>query len=356
MTPDEQFSRLIRIAMAGFALMFLYFLLADLNMPLSTEAMATRSTTKVSPRVSGVVEQVNVHNNQMVKKGDVLFEIDPQPFKLAVIQAKLELEQARQNNDELDASIAAAKADLKSSQTIAVQKQRDARRLDNLYKSHGISQQEKDQADSASDSARANMMAAKAQLEKLQVTRGLSGEANLQVRQAMNKLAQAKLDLGYTKIKADKDGMVTNLYLEEGSFKNAGSPALVVVSTDVDVIGDFREKNLIDTQAGDAAYVTFDGRPGKVYQVNVDSIDAGVSAGQFDDNGVLATPEVSTRWVRDAQRMRVHFAIKQQAEPTDALMLPTGARASVQLIPDNTVFAWFAYLQVKLVSILHYIY
>lgn len=352
MTPDEQFSRLIRIAMAGFALMFLYFLFADLNLPLTTESMATRAITKVAPRISGNVEKVNVGNNQVVAKGDILFEIDPAPFQLAVDEAQLALEQARQNNDELDASIKAAQAEVRASQSISTQKNREAKRMDNLFANHGVSRQEKDQADSSAISSRASLLSVQAQLEKLKVTRGLGGEANLQVRQAQNHLQQAQLNLAYTKVRAEKDGLITNLHLEKGIFRSAGSPALALVSQDVDIIADFREKNIMDTVSGDKAYITFDGKPGEVFKATVQSLDAGVSAGQFDANGELATPQSSTRWVRDAQRMRVHFTLDKAVN----FSLPAGARASAQLIPDNSILAGLAYLQIKFISALHYIY
>lgn len=352
MTPDQQFARLVRIAMFGFAFIFIYFLIADLKMPVTTESMATRSITKVAPQVSGRIKAVHVHNNQMVKKGDVLFDIDSRPFELAVNEARLALEQARQNNQELDAALEAAQANVRAAESTSEQRNREANRMVNLLKNHGVSQQERDTAVSNAQSARANLLAAKAELEKIKVTRGLGGEDNLSIRQAQNHLKQAELNLSYTQVKAEQDGLVTNLHLQQGSFKSAGSPALALVSNKVDIIADFREKNIAYTHQGDIALVAFDGRPGKLFDAQVESIDAGVSSGQFDANGQLATPTSSDRWVRDAQRLRLHLTL---IEPLD-FSAAAGARTTVQLVPDNGFFAWIAKLQIKFISLLHYIY
>tara|TARA_R110001592_G_scaffold199588_2_gene448121 strand:- start:228 stop:1298 length:1071 start_codon:yes stop_codon:yes gene_type:complete len=352
MTPDQQFARLVKVAIFGFVMIFSYFLLADNIIPLTPQAMATRVVTKVTPQISGKIKTIAVTNNQTVAKGDVLFQIDPAPYELAVAQSQLALEQANQDNAELDASLSAAKADVNASKTTAHQKRSEAKRLDALFASHGVSRQQKDQADSDADAAEANLLATTARLKKLKISRGSYGEKNLKLRQAQNHLAQAKLDLSYTQIHADQDGIVTNLQLEVGSFATIGQPLLALVSQKIDIIADFREKNLRNVSVDSTALVTFDGEPGQLYQATVSGVDAGVSAGQFDANGRLAEPQESTRWVRDAQRLRLHLTLDDVA----INHLPAGARATVQLLPDNSIFGLFAKGQIKMISLLHYIY
>lgn len=352
MTPDQQFSRLVKIATFAFILLFGYFLLADNIIPLTPQAMATRVVTKVTPQITGKIQSIYVTNNHPVKKGDLLFRIDPAPYQLAVVEAQLALEQARQDNAELDASILAAEADVKASQATTIQKRSEAKRLDSLYATHGISQQQRDQADSDAATANANFLAANARLKKLQVSRGSLGEGNLKLRSAKNNLAQAELNLSYTDIHTDQDGIVTNLQLEVGSFATVGQPLLAVISNKVDIIADFREKNLRNIKTSSTALIAFDGRPGALYSATVENIDAGVSAGQFNADGLLAEPEESTRWVRDAQRLRLHLSLHD----TSIANLPAGARATVQLLPENSFFNFFATSQIKMISLLHYIY
>ncbi|MEN9583611.1 MAG: hypothetical protein RLZZ616_617 [Pseudomonadota bacterium] len=351
MTPDQQFKRWIKWAMGSFILLFGYFLLADLKMPLTPQAMATRVVTKLAPQISGKVAQVAVGNNQHVKQGDLLFTLDPAPFELAVEQARLALDQAEQQNRQLDATLNATAADFNSLQSQASQKRREAERIDALYRRRMVSDQQKDDADSALRTAQANVMASKARMTQARVNRGLPGDDNLLLRQARNHLAQAELNLSYSQIQASQDGIITNLQLKPGSFAAAGAPLLALVSEQVDVIADFREKSLRHVAQDSRALVAFDGEPGKLYPARVTSLDAGVSAGQFDANGLLASPTESDRWVRNAQRLRVHLTLEQLPSH-----LPAGARATVQLLPDNALSALFARGQIRLLSLLHYIY
>ena len=251
----------------------------------------------------------------------------------------------------LDATLNAATADFNSLQSQASQKLREAERIDALYRRHMVSEQQKDDADSAFRTAQANLMASKARMTQARVNRGLSGDDNLLLRQARNHLAQAELNLAYSQVHASQDGIITNLQLKPGSVATAGSPLLALVSEQVDVIADFREKSLRNITPQSRALVAFDGEPGRLYPARVASLDAGVSAGQFDANGLLANPIESDRWVRDAQRLRLHLTLEQLPAH-----LPAGARATVQLLPDNALTGLLARGQIRLLSLLHYIY
>ncbi|MBY7995993.1 HlyD family secretion protein [Vibrio fluvialis] len=352
MTPDQKFARWIKYSSFVFVFVFAYFLVADLAMPLTPQAMATRVVTKVSPRVSGQISEIYVKNNQTVYKGDVLFQIDPAPYQLAVEQAQLNLERTMQSNDQLDASIVAAQADVTAAVIVSDQKTREYNRLNTLFNRNGTSQQLRDDAQSSATAAKANLAAARARLKELQVSRGNTDDSNVSVRVAQNQLDQAKLNLSYTKVMAENDGVVTNLQLEAGTYAAAGSPLIAQVDNQVDVIADFREKSLRHLSTDSDALIAFDSKPGQVFEARVSSVDAGVSSGQFDANGLLASPTSSTRWVRDAQRMRLHLALSDE----QLQKLPAGARATVQLLPENSVFNLLAKIQIRFLSALHYIY
>ena len=353
MTPDQKFARWIKISSAVFLIIFAYFLIADFVMPLTPQSMVTRVVTKVSTRVNGQIIAIDVKNNQLVHKGDVLFEVDPKPYQLAVEKAKINLDLVKQKNAQLDSSIMAAQATVQAQRIVMEQKQREAHRLSRLFKRSGTSRQQFDDANSIAVAAQANLQAAQAKLKELQVSRGaLDDDNNVSIRAARNQLEQAKLNLKYTKIVADHDGAVTNLQLEPGTYATAGTPLIALVADNMDIIADFREKSLRHYTVGDHAEVSFDSKPGQIFDARIVSIDAGVSSGQFDANGRLATPSSSNRWVRDAQRMRVHLAL---VNPHD-MHFNTGAKATVQLIPDNGLVAMFARLQIRFISLLHYIY
>ena len=128
MTPEQKFARWVRVSIASFLLMFLYFIVADIWIPLTPDSTVMRVVTPISSRVSGYVSQVYVHNNSTVKKGDLLYELDPTPFQNKVDSAALALAQARLSNQQLDAQIAAAEANLKTAQ-LPARNDRDLRAL-----------------------------------------------------------------------------------------------------------------------------------------------------------------------------------------------------------------------------------
>ncbi len=140
MTPDQRFTRWVQAAIAALACCFIYFLSADLSMPLTPQAQLNRPVLKVAPRVSGQVSELAVSNNQHVQKGQLLFRLDPQPFELEVQQLELALEKVRQDNSELDALLIAARAEISAAQAKAVELDAQAERLSNLLERQYVSE------------------------------------------------------------------------------------------------------------------------------------------------------------------------------------------------------------------------
>lgn len=353
MSPDQTFARWVKVALAAFVLLFIYFLLADSFMPMTPEARVMRPVTRIAPELSGPVRAIMVSDHQHVAKGDVLFEIDPAPFQLAVDQAQLNREQAERENARLAAELTSAQAELASAQATAAERQGELRRAETLMARQSVSRQQYEQQVAAESTAQASVAAARAKIVSLEVQLGDSGETNLRVRQADNALSQAQLDLARAQVRAAQDGSVANLQLDVGDYVQAGQPAIALVANQVDIIADFREKSLRHVAPGDAARVVFDAWPGKVFDAQVLAMDAGVREGQLAADGQLADIPTTDRWVRDAQRMRVHLAV---TEPL-ANSLASGARATVQLQPGDAALAKpFVWLQAHLISWLHYVY
>lgn len=353
MTPDQRFARWVQIAIAALTCCFIYFLTADLSMPLTPQAQLTRPVLKIAPRVAGQVSELAVGNNQHVQPGQLLFRLDPQPFELEVQRAELALEQARQDNSELDARLASARAEVSAARAKATQLDAQARRLSRLLESRHVSRQAYDAAEAQRLMAQARLHAAQASVSELQARRGSTDGDNLRLRQARNALQQALLQLAYSEVRAERGGVLSNLQLTPGTFVAAGTPVAALVEERLDIIADFREKALRYIGVDTPAVVVFDARPGELFSARVSRFDAGVREGQIDANGELAAPAQSERWVRDAQRQRVHLVL-DQALP---FLLPTGAKATVQLKPfDNPLVSVAAALQIRLISWLHYVY
>ncbi|WP_165465416.1 HlyD family secretion protein [Enterobacter cloacae] len=354
MTPEQKFARWVRVSIASFLLMFVYFIVADIWIPLTPDSTVMRVVTPVSARVSGYVAAVHVHNNSQVKKGDLLFELDATPFRNKVEAAQIALEQARLSNDRLDAQIAAAQASLKTAVLTARNDKVTFERYQKLSTLQNVSQADLDKVRTTWQSSEQSVSSIQANIHNLRIQRGERDEhRNVTLQKYRNALDEAELNLGWTKVYAEADGTVSNLQLSPGFYASSGSAALALVNNQTDIVADFREKSLRHTHQGTDAAVVFDAFPGQVFRAHVTSSDAGILAGQEAVNGQLSEPETSNRWVRDAQRMRIHVAL-DEALPKP---LPTGARATVQLYNSEGPFArFFSGMQIHLVSLLHYVY
>lgn len=353
MTPEQRFNRWVKCALAVFVLAFIYFIIADTHMPLTPEARLLRIVTPVASQVSGRVTAVEVSNNQHVKAGQVLYRIDDRSYRLTLAEARLQLEQAERENHVLDAEIGAAQADLDAATATANNSLVDLRRYQSLAGQQSVSRQVRDQADAKYRSDQAQVEAARAKVDQLKADRGNAGNDNLRLRQAQNAVDTAELNLQYTVVRADQDGVISNLQLSPGDYAQVGSPVLALVGDTPDLTADFREKSLRDADVGTPASVVFDSLPGQVFKAHLSAHDAGVKDGQYAADGSLAEPVKTDRWVRDAQRMRVHVKLDEKLDKP----LPTGARATVQLYPhNNPVSRLFGGLQIHFVSLVHYVY
>ncbi len=353
MTPDQLFARWVRVALILFALAFGYFLAADLWMPLTPQARVMHPVIRVAPQVSGQVVDVYVVNNQHVAAGEVLFSIDPRPYELAVQQAQLALEAAERDNSGYDASLAAAEAEVRSAQVQLNELAREHKRLATLVAQQNVSRQLYEQTQANYQAAQSSLASAKARAEQLRVQRGLTDEDNLRLRQARNDLERAELNLSYTQVRAQSAGVVSNLQLKPGTYATVGNSLAALVSDEADVIADFREKSLVHMARGESAAVVFDALPGQVFAAQVAAVDAGTQQGQLLPDGSLAAPETSDRWVRDAQRQRIHLQLEQ---PEVLSQLPSGSRATVQLYPVGGLARLLGSVQIRMVSLMHYVY
>ncbi|GED22798.1 HlyD family secretion protein [Halomonas halmophila] len=353
MSPDQRFARWVRVALVTFCILFVYFVVADTFMPMTPQARVLRPVVQVAPEVGGRVEAVAVDNNQAVEQGDVLFRIERDPYQLALEEARLARQAVQRDNALIRADLAEARAELESARSTAEELEAERRRAETLVQRQGMSRQRFEQIAANQREASAAVKAAEARVRHLEVKLGERGAGNLQLRQADNAIDQAELDLSRTLVRAERDGVVSNLQLREGDYATRGQPAMALVGQRLDLVADFREKSLRHIQKGEPARVVFDAYPGRVLKAQVTSWDAGVKAGQLMANGSLADIPTTDRWVRDAQRIRLHLDVKEPPEP----MLVSGARATVQLLPqENPLAGLFGGIQIHLMAWLHHVY
>jgi len=353
MSPDVRFRVWMLVSLVLASAIFTYYVAADIHMPVSPDARLTYRVTRVAPEVSGRVVDVRVANNQRVERGQLLFRIDPDRYVANVDEARLEVEQASQDNAQLDAGIVAARADIARADSELEDAERELRRFRDLERDRFVSRASVDSAQARRDVAFAQVRVAHAALNAAKVQRGDHGDRSLRLRRARNALTRAQLDLDRARVVAHEPGIVSNMRLEAGAYAQAGEPKLALVSTAPNLFADFREKSLLRVRPGTPAEVAFDALPGRLFLAEVTSLDAGVAHGQIDPDGGLASPEENDRWVRDAERVRVNLRLIDAPPAT----LITGARATVQLHPrEHGLSHWLGHAQIRLISALHYVY
>ncbi|WP_392339649.1 HlyD family secretion protein [Moritella marina] len=351
---QSAFHRWMRRLIVLFIVFMAYIIVADRYVPLTTESRVYGYVVQLAPEVSGPITDVAISNNQHVKKGQLLFSINDSKYAIALDRAKVALQQAYEQEQSLYAQVEAAIANTASCEANYNNAAAEYQRINKLAKKHLVSTSMQESAYAKYQAARSTLHASKQQtlVIKAQLGTGI-GDSSL-VMAANNNLAQAELDLSHTNIYAPSAGVITNLQVEIGAMATANQPMLTFISSDsLWVAADFREKATTLMTNSSAAYVTYDALPGQVFNFTVASRDFGVASAQQTATGKLTSVEVSNRWVRDAQRIRVNLA-SEQALPNQLFV---GSRATVVLYPTGNVW-WqtLASLQIKLAGLLHYIY
>jgi multidrug resistance efflux pump len=325
----------VHIVLALIGLSLLWYLLADRFTPYTQQARVQAYVVAVAPEVAGRVTQVRVSNNQMVETGQVLFELDPEPYEIAVAKARAELENMRGQVGASTAGIDAALANLRAAQAGELKARQDRDRLERLYREDPgtISLRRLEISRASLTQASAQVAAAEAQVEQARESEGGSGEDNARLRSATLALEKAELDLTKTKVHAASAGLVTDLRIEAGQFAGAGSPQLTLIAlSDLWINAEMSENNLGHLQPGTPVAIVLDARPGHVYRGKVRSIGYGVSVGQGTPPGSLPTVENSRDWLRAAQR----FPVVVEFDPDelgDYRGLRVGGQAEVMAFP-----------------------
>jgi multidrug resistance efflux pump len=202
MTPEQKFARWVRVSIAAFLAIFAWFIVADIWIPLTPDSTVMRVVTPVSSRVSGYVSHVYVHNNSQVKKGDLLYELDPTPF-INKVKRRRSLEQAKLSNQQLDAQIASARANLRTAQYTARNDKVTFDRYQRLSTMQNVSQSDLDKVRTTWQTSEQSVSALNASIQNLLIQRGERDDGrNVTLQKYRNALEEAQLNLGWTKVRA----------------------------------------------------------------------------------------------------------------------------------------------------------
>lgn len=348
---------LLTLAVVAVAVLLVLLKYRDyVSNPWTRDGMVRAQVIQMTCRVTGPIVDLPIVDNQFVKKGSVLFEIDPRTFQANLDQARANLETTKYSLKSLEKQVEASKAVVSSfesrvkqakstiqanvaneadakatfervkaaseKQAVALKDLDDARANMNI----AISQLEKSREMQLE--AEANLLEGRADLAKAEADLGAAGDENAQLRAAQAAVEEATLNLEFTKVLAPVDGYVTNLELRLGSQAVANQPALALVdSNSFWVHGFFKEDVVGGIKAGNQAVVTLMSYPDTPINGEVDSIGWGIaqSDGSTGED-LLPTISPTFEWIRLAQRVPVRVHLK---DVPDSVKLRVGTTASV---------------------------
>jgi len=298
--------------------------------PSTNDAYVQANIVRIVPQVSGRIVDLAVRDNQVVQAGDVLFEIDPRPFQIAVDSARAQLDKAGQNVSAQVDSVTSAEASLDRARAGLRLAEVQFERIVPLAKQGALPAQDRDKAQAQLDGARSGLRSSEARLAKARDQLGDVGEKNVDTRIAMAALENAQLQLEYTKVVAPVDGFVTQLQLSIGSYAQAGSPLLSLVNGDSwRVVAYFREDRLSGIEPGQGAKVHLPAYPHLELAGVVQGVGWGIEQedGQLSEDG-LPSVSPTVDWVRLAQRFPVRITL---ASPDADHPLRKGMSATVRI-------------------------
>ena len=336
-------------------LLVAYYVAADRYTPFTTDAFVQAYVVQVAPQVGGQVIRVHVSEGDTVAKDALLFELDPRPFEHKVAVLEAQVVQVEHQIKQLDAQLAAAKAEQRQLAAEADYAREVHRQEEAIYKKESTTQRkylDAIQKHKASDDARLDKSARDVQsIEEVLAAR--VGTEHALVAKAKAELAEAQLNLAYTKVHAPCAGTITNLQLREGAYAHVGQAVLACIDTrHWLVVANFRENCLTKRKVGQPAIVALQGLPGTLWPAHVRFMGSGVGQGQGIPSGMLPDVKTETRWIPRAQRFQVRLELD---DPHD-IQLRVGMTASVSVYVDSghglnsltkavhKILAWLYYL------------
>ena len=314
-----------------------WYLLADRFTPYTQQARVQAFIVPVAAEVAGRVVRVQARNNQMVDAGALLFEVDPEQYRIAVARARADLESTRRQIAASTAGIDSALAKLAAAEANALKARQDRQRLEGLYRDDPgtISLRRLEVSRASHAEADSQVAMAQAEVQRAREQQGGSEEQNALLRSAAATLEKAELDLANTQVRARTAGLITDLRTDVGQFAVAGNPVMTLITLqDVWIQAEMTENNLGRVVPGTPVGIVLDALPGRVFSGRVRSVGYGVSVGSSTPPGSLPSVQNSRDWLRPAQRFPVIVEI-ERSELTSLRGIRVGGQADVMAFPTR---------------------
>lgn len=305
------------------------------------DAYVHAALVDVSTDVPGRIAMIAVHDNQIVRKGQVLFRLEQSRFLIAVADAKAKLADARDKVPMLQAAYRQHEADVAAARTALAYQDREFARQSRLAAEGISSRAQLDQTKSNFQTAQQQLAAAQQELASALADLGGNPSAPVDtqpvVRQAQAALDHANLELSYTVVHAPIDGVVTKVdQVNVGDYVDAAKPLFALISsTDIWVEANFKETDLTYVRPGQSASISVDAYPGKTFSGRVLSTSPGTGA----SFSLLPPEDASGNWVKVVQRVPVRISVENLG-PSTPLATGMSVEAEVDTEHRRSLVFW----------------
>lgn len=340
----KKVSVIVFITLALIGAVVVYFYLKHKATHITTDdAYIDGHIHTIASKISGTVKGIYVEDNQPVKKGDILLEIDPVDYdvkvkeassvlnkeraKLVEIDARIEV--SKRKLSELNAAMKATKANLELQEANLKLAEIDLKRAVNLYEKEAIPEERYDNTKTGYEVSVSRVKSAEEQLKQsemaVETQKALIKQAEASrpsqlsvIKEKEAILNAAELNYGYTKLPAPSDGYVTKKSVEIGNQIQAGQPLMAVVPLDdIWIVANYKETQLEKVRPGQKVKIKVDTYPGEVFKGKIESIMAG-SGAVFS----LFPPENATgNYVKVVQRIPVKILLDKNTDPHHVLRI-----------------------------------
>jgi membrane fusion protein (multidrug efflux system) len=307
-----------------------YFWLTGGRYASTDNAYVQQDRVTITADVSGRIIEVDARENDQVAAGDVLFRIDPEPYRIALAGAEAALATARLQVEQLRAAYEQAIAEETATRDDVAFRQKSFDRQQGLLGKGVASQANFDSAEN--DLHAAQQALSQATQRREAALAALGGDASIEtdrhpmVLAALAQSDKARLDLANTDVKAPSAGVIAQSdRLQIGQYVTAATPVLALVATGHSwVEANFKETDLTHMKTGEAATITIDAYPDRTLTGTVESIGAGTGS----EFSLLPPQNATGNWVKVVQRVPVRIGF---AEPVNDMPLRSGLSASVSV-------------------------